>query len=226
VGTWASGVQIVPEVAAQVESLTVFQRSAPWVLPKAGRRIPAGVQRLFRVAPPLLRAYRGALYWARELMGVPMMSGNRLALWRGERRGRRHMSRHIADPQLRRKLTPDYRIGCKRVLLSDAYYPALARDNVEVVTDGIAKVLPNSVVDGAGAERDVDVIIFATGFQGALQRVRILGAGGRSLWRDWVRDGAVSLRGITVAGYPNLFLLHGPNSGSAHKGSPTQACAA
>lgn len=216
VGTGASAIQIVPAIAPRVASLTLFQRTAPWVLPKPQRSVPGWLRRLFAAAPIVQQGYRSALYWARELGGVPVMRANPLALRRGERRGRRHIERQVADPELRRKLTPDYRFGCKRVLLSNDYYPALSRDNVNLVTDGIEKVLPHAVVDASGTEHPVDAIIFGTGFQGALQKVKIIGRDGRSLWREWVRDGAVSLRGISVAGFPNMFFLHGPNSGTAH----------
>lgn len=216
IGTGASSIQIVPAIADRVASLTVYQRSAAWVLPKADYEMPAWVRGVFGAVPPLQRAYRAALYWSRELTGVPMMKGNSLALWWAERKGRRHIRRHISDPELRANLTPDYRIGCKRVLLSNDYYRALNQDNVEVVTDGITKVLPHSLVDAAGVEREADVIVFGTGFQGALQKVKIQGADGRNLWRDWVTKGAEALRGITIPGYPNLFFMHGPNSGSAH----------
>ncbi|MGH3433406.1 MAG: flavin-containing monooxygenase, partial [Thermocrispum sp.] len=216
IGTGASAVQIVPAIAPRVASLTVFQRSPAWVLTKPQRRAPGWLKLLFGAVPPVQRAVRAAQYWSRETTGVPMMRMNRLVLARGERLGRRHIARQVSDHRLREKLTPDYRFGCKRVLLSNDYYPALGRDNVELVTDGIDKVLPHALVDGTGAEHPVDTIIFATGFQGALQKVKIIGEGGRSLWRDWVRHGPQALRGVAVAGYPNLFFLHGPNSGSAH----------
>jgi cation diffusion facilitator CzcD-associated flavoprotein CzcO len=216
IGTGASSIQIVPQIAGKVAELTVFQRTAPWILPKIDYATPRWAQRLFAAVPSVLRGFRSLLYWSRELTGVPLINRNRLALRRAERKARRHLAAQVPDPELRERLTPDYRIGCKRILLSNDYYPALTRDNVELVTSGVSKVLPYSIVDDDGVEREVDAIVFGTGFQGSLQKVKIIGAAGVSLWRTWVTQGAVALRGITVAGYPNMFFLHGPNSGVAH----------
>ncbi|GJE73333.1 Baeyer-Villiger monooxygenase [Methylorubrum podarium] len=130
---------------------------------------------------------------------------------------RRHLAASIADPELRAKLTPDYRLGCKRVLLSDDYYPALARPHVSLVTAPIRAVLPHGVVTADGAEHPLDVLIFATGFSpgGSLLRTEVIGREGSSLLQAW-KDGADAFRGVSVAGFPNLFLLLGPNTGLGH----------
>jgi cation diffusion facilitator CzcD-associated flavoprotein CzcO len=135
-----------------------------------------------------------------------------------ERQARRHLANQIADPELRAKLTPDYQIGCKRVLLANDYYPALTRENVEVITDGIAAVRPRSIVSADGTERAVDTIIFGTGFHvgGNLISMPIVGRHGWELNSLWSRSGRGAHRGITVSGFPSLFLLLGPNTGLGH----------
>jgi cation diffusion facilitator CzcD-associated flavoprotein CzcO len=135
----------------------------------------------------------------------------------GERIARRHLARQVPDPGLRRKLTPRYRMGCKRVLLSNDYFPALQRSNVEVVTDGIAEVRPRGVVDAEGVQREVDAIIFGTGFKVIDMPFadRVRGRGGRLLSAVW-RDGMKAHKGTSIAGFPNLFMLLGPNTGLGH----------
>ena len=163
IGTGASAIQFIPEIQKRVATLHLFQRTAAWVLPRPDGRIPAWRQRLYRGLPILHRATRLGIYLFREAFVVTfghpalMRPAQRLALW--------NMARSIADPALRAKLTPSYAMGCKRILLSSEYYPALAQPNVEVVTTGIGEIRPHAIVDGEGAERTVDTIIFATGFR-------------------------------------------------------------
>ncbi|UGB25398.1 NAD(P)/FAD-dependent oxidoreductase [Methylorubrum sp. B1-46] len=216
IGTGASAVQFVPEIVDQVAHLTQFQRSAPWILPRGDRPVGGGRRRLMRLAP-LRRLYRASLFWRREaaaLLGFTRVS-TITAL--AEAGARRHLAASIADPDLRERLTPDYRLGCKRVLLSDDYYPALARPHASLVTAPIRAVLPHGVVTADGTEHPLDVLIFATGFSpgGSLLRTEVIGRDGLSLLQAW-KGGADAFHGVSVAGFPNFFLLLGPNTGLGH----------
>jgi cation diffusion facilitator CzcD-associated flavoprotein CzcO len=217
VGTGASAIQFVPRIAPAAGKLTLFQRTPPWIMPKPDHAMPGWAKVLFRAVPGAQRAYRAMLYWLLEsralgFNGKPglMKVAQRIAL--------RHMHKAVADPELRRKLTPDYVMGCKRVLVANDYYPALTRPNVEVVTDGIAEVKARSIVDAAGVEHEVDTIVYGTGFHvtDAFDYVDITGADGRDLSKDWRTNGIRTHYGITVAGYPNLFFLLGPNTALGH----------
>src|SRR5581483_1323699 len=163
----------------------------------------------------LLNAARRAVFSLLEAFhfGFRHPAAMRLA----ERRARAHIARQVADPQLRRKLTPDYRLGCKRILGSDTWYPAVSADNVELVTAGIAEVKADAVVDGDGVAHPVDTIIFATGFQVTDPPIshRVRGRDGRTLAETW-RGSPKAHLGIGVAGFPNLFMLLGPNTGLGH----------
>ena len=217
VGTGASAIQFVPEIAPEVAHLDLYQRTAPWVLPKLDRHITRFERRLYRRFPFLQRAYRRGIYWYLELVmlrGVQSQRFGRLFEWVG----RRHLERQVSDPDKQRKLMPSYEFGCKRILMSNTYYRALARPNAEVVTDGIAEVRPHSIVDGAGVEREVDVIILGTGFdtQAMASSVTLRGADGQLLADEWAETGIQAHRGTMIAGYPNLFFLLGPNTGLGH----------
>jgi cation diffusion facilitator CzcD-associated flavoprotein CzcO len=209
VGTGAS--------APSVEHLDLYQRSAAWVIPKPDRAITARERSLLARRPLAQRALRDLIYWGLEARGAGFVLTPK-ALGPLERQARRHLADRVADPELRAKLMPDYQIGCKRVLLANDYYPALTRDNVEVITDGIARVRPRTIVSAGGAERAVDTIIFGTGFQvgGNLISMPIVGRHGAELDKMWSRNGKGAHRGITVSGFPNLFLLLGPNTGLGH----------
>jgi cation diffusion facilitator CzcD-associated flavoprotein CzcO len=216
VGTGASAIQFVPEIQSQVAALTVFQRTPPWVVPHPNRSIGRLEQALYRRVPALQRAARGGIYAARELLVLGFVKRPRL-MGIVERVARRHIARQVADPELRRKVTPGYAIGCKRILPSNRWYPALAADNVEVVTNGIAEVRGSTVVDHAGGEHPADVIIFGTGFKVTEMPFaeHIAGADGRTLTDVW--EGSPSAyMGTAIAGFPNLFLLLGPNTGLGH----------
>jgi cation diffusion facilitator CzcD-associated flavoprotein CzcO len=212
IGTGASAIQFVPRVQPQVEALHLFQRTPPWVLPLRDRPIGTRRRRLFRRAPMLQWLARAGLYWAHEATVFMTIINRRLAKLL-EREGRRHLQRQVPDPGLRARLTPTYTIGCKRILLSNDYYPALTQPNVELVTDPIEEVQPNSIVAGDGVEREVDTIILGTGFRvhdhPAFAGLR--GREGRSLAEEWQGSPRAYL-GATVPGFPNLFLLVGPNS--------------
>ncbi|WP_042403887.1 flavin-containing monooxygenase [Streptacidiphilus carbonis] len=212
VGTGASAIQIVPMIQPQVERLVLLQRTPPWVMPRMDRDITAAERWLYRRLPATQRALRAALWGIRE--GQTRMFVNRPVLLRAaERMAKRNLDSHIADPALRARLTPDYRFGCKRVLLSNTYYPALAQPNVDVAA-GLREVRGSSVVAADGSEHEVDAIILGTGFHVTDMPIgsRITGAAGRTLAEEW-KDGMAALRGTTVSGFPNLLFVIGPNTG-------------
>ena len=215
VGTGASAVQFIPEIQPLVERLSVFQRTPPWVLPRRDRRITAPERVLYRRAPATQKAARAGIYWGRELLVVGLRHP-RLQGWQ-QGLALHHLASNVPDPELRAALTPDYVIGCKRILLSSTYLPALARDNVEVVTDGIARVDEDAIVTRGGSRHPVDTIIFGTGFHVTDPPVadRVRGRHGRTLGETWAGSPSAYL-GTTVAGFPNLFLLLGPNTGLGH----------
>jgi cation diffusion facilitator CzcD-associated flavoprotein CzcO len=217
VGTGASAIQFVPRIAPEVAELHLFQRTPPWVMPKPDHPMPAWVRRMFRLLPVTQRVYRDALYWLLEARALGFNGHPRL-LRAAEQIAKRHMSRQISDPELRRTLLPDYRMGCKRVLVSNDYYPALNRPNVEVVTEGVAEVREHSVVATDGTEREVDAIIFGTGFHvtDAWDGIEVIGRDGRNLAKEWSTGGMRTHLGISTSGFPNLFFLLGPNTGLGH----------
>ncbi len=216
IGTGASAIQFVPQIAPRVSKLHLFQRTPPWILPKPDRAMTARERWAMARLPGVHWLRRSALYWSMEARVVPLVYDPRvLAL--GERFARRFIASQIADPALRDRVTPRYRMGCKRVLISNDYYPALTRDNVELVTDGITEVTTRGVRTRDGAEREVDAIILGTGFRVAdyLSAMELRGRGGIDLNDTW-RASLQSYLGITVAGFPNLFLLMGPGTGLGH----------
>ncbi|MET8849351.1 NAD(P)/FAD-dependent oxidoreductase [Amycolatopsis sp. NPDC004625] len=217
IGTGASAVQFVPKIAPEAEALTLFQRTPPWIMPKADHEMSGRTRALFRAFPPAQRAYRSLLYWLLEARAIGF-NGQSWVMKLGQRLAQRNIDRAITDPALRRKVTPDYTMGCKRVLISNDYYPALARDNVDVVTDGVREVREHSVVDAAGVEHEADVIVYGTGFHvtDAFDDLEIVGRDGRNLGKEWATEGMRTHLGITVAGFPNLFFLLGPNTGLGH----------
>ncbi|GAB3496301.1 flavin-containing monooxygenase [Amycolatopsis cihanbeyliensis] len=217
VGTGASAIQFVPRIAPEVGRLTVFQRTPPWIMPKPDHPMPGWARTLFQRVPGVQRTYRNLLYWLLEVRAVGF-NGHPALMRAGEAVAKRHMRKHITDPVLRRELTPDYTMGCKRVLISNDYYPALNRDNVDLVTDGIADIRENSIVDNRGVEHEVDVIVYGTGFHvtDAMEYLDITGVDGRHLAKEWAGEGVQTHYGITVSGFPNLFFLLGPNTALGH----------
>ncbi|MDT0437989.1 MULTISPECIES: NAD(P)/FAD-dependent oxidoreductase [Streptomyces] len=213
VGTGASAIQIVPAIAPDVSRLTLFQRTPPWVMPRVDRRITGAERALHRALPVTGRLRRGVLWGIRELQ-VQAFTKHPDELGFVEQLARRNMARAIKDPALRATLTPDYRIGCKRILLSSTYYPALARPHVDVVAAGLAEVRGSTVVGADGTEAEVDAIVFGTGFHVTDMPIaeRVFGAGGQSLAQAW-SGGMESLRGATAAGFPNWMTVIGPNTG-------------
>ncbi|WP_433048681.1 flavin-containing monooxygenase [Dactylosporangium sp. CS-033363] len=215
IGTGASAVQIVPAIQPVAEHVTLFQRTPAWVMPRRERPLRGWEHRLYKRIPGAQRAMRSLVYWQIEATVLVFL---RPALMRlAQRAALANLRKAVRDPGLRAKLTPAYRMGCKRVLKSDDYYPALTRDNVEVVTDAIAEVRPHAVVTRDGTEHPADVIVFGTGFRVTDLPIaeRIRGRDGRSLAEHW-QGSPQAFRGTTVAGFPNLFLLLGPNTGLGH----------
>lgn len=214
IGTGASAIQVVPAIQPQVESIAVYQRTAPWIVPRSDRPVKRSAQFLYRHLPLFQKAVRGLLYVFRELLVVGMTKRRRL-LEPVQKVARAHLQRQVRDPKLRAALTPNFTIGCKRILISNDYYPAVAAPNAELVTSGIAEVRPHSVVTTDGVERPTDVLVLATGFHVTDLPIaeKIRGRDGRTLAQVW-EDGMVTNRSTTVAGFPNMFLLSAPTSAS------------
>lgn len=216
IGTGASAIQFVPQIAPDVAHLALFQRTPPWILPKLDGPVDARTKRLLRFVPGYAWWHRARLYLTHEARALGFTIDPKL-LTSVERIAARHLRRQIRDPDLRARLTPAYRMGCKRILISNDFYPALARANVEVVTDAIARVEPDAVVTADGTRYPADVVIFGTGFraQDGLSPVRVVGEGGRTLEDAW-SDGMHAYLGTSIAGFPNFFTLVGPNTGLGH----------
>jgi cation diffusion facilitator CzcD-associated flavoprotein CzcO len=216
IGTGASAIQVVPRIQPLVERLTVFQRTPPWILPRHDHAIPERRRALYRALPLTRQLERASIYGRLEI-GVLGFVYRPALLKRIEALALRHLRVRVPDAALRAKLTPNYAMGCKRILLSDDFYPALTRDNVEVVTDRIREVRARSVITEDGAERPVDTIILATGFHVTDLPIaeRVRGRGGLTLAHAWRAEPRAYL-GTTVAGFPNLFVMIGPNTGLGH----------
>ncbi|MFI8694057.1 flavin-containing monooxygenase [Dietzia maris] len=217
IGTGASAIQVVPSIAPTVAHLDVYQRTAPWVLPRMDRQYPRFERSLYRRVPGLQRAVRALQYASREFQVVGL-TRTRAALAPIKALGRAHLAMQVRDRALRARLTPHFEIGCKRILLSNTWYPALSRDNVDVVTEPITRVTEGGIVTGDGTEHPADVLVVATGFHVTdspfFERVR--GTDGRTLADKWQSEGMEAYKGTTVAGYPNLFVLVGPATGLGH----------
>ncbi|MGH8430095.1 MAG: flavin-containing monooxygenase, partial [Solimonas sp.] len=217
VGTGASAIQFVPAIAPQVDRLYLYQRTPPWVLPKPDRRMTLMEKKLFKFVPGAQKLFRGGIYWWMESRVLGLAVDPR-AMKLAEFYAKTYLRRVIKDPKLRRKVTPDYTIGCKRILMSDEYYPALARDNVEVITEGIRQVSEHSVSSEDGISREVDAIIYGTGFQVSdpIGPMQIYGRDGVEVRDIWTKTGMEAYLGLSVAGFPNFFMLLGPNTGLGH----------
>jgi cation diffusion facilitator CzcD-associated flavoprotein CzcO len=215
IGTGASSIQFVPQIAPIVRQLTLFQRTPPWIVPKPDAPV-SPLQRMLRRFPPYAWAVRTFIYWFLEVRAYGFTVDPKL-LGFFEQTALRHLERQVPDPVLRAKLMPDYRMGCKRVLLADDYYPTLQRENVELVTTPIRELREGAIVTEDGAVRPIDALIFGTGFRAtdAIAPVKMYGRGGVELGEAWQR-GAEAYLGISVAGFPNLYFLIGPNTGLGH----------
>lgn len=215
VGTGASAIQFVPELQKSVGRMTLYQRTAPWVIPKPDRPVEAALRRLLRV-PGYERLARMGVYWNHEVRALGFL-GPRKLLEPFEKQSREMLRDQVADPALRAKLTPTFQMGCKRILLSNNYYASLAQPNVEVVTEGISEVRERTIVTTDGAQRPADAIVLGTGFTATewITPMRVYGRGGAELTQSW-KDGVATYLGINVKGFPNLFLLLGPNTALGH----------
>jgi cation diffusion facilitator CzcD-associated flavoprotein CzcO len=217
IGTGGSAVQYLPEVAPEVDKLTIFQRTPPWVIGRDERAYSNFRKSMFRKFPILRKLHRLRLYLTNEKRVLPILYSRLAKTFQFTALS--HLKKQIKDLELRAKLTPNYTIGCKRVLISNRYYPMFTRDNVDLVTAGIKEIKEHSVVDNDGVEHPADAILFGTGFvtdpRIYMKDFKLTGLAGRSIHDDW-KDSAEAYYGVTTAGYPNMFQLVGPNTGLGH----------
>jgi cyclohexanone monooxygenase len=217
IGTGASAIQIVPEVQQVAAHLDVYQRSAPWVIPRNDRRYPRLERLALRRIPALAKLYRTGIYWAHEGY-VPAFTWQPSLGAPAEKAATVNIRKAIKDPVLRAKVTPTFQLGCKRVLRSNTYYPALAAENVDLVADPISRITPDGIVTVDRVDPPADVIVVATGFWTTELPIaeRIVGREGRALAEEWSDTGMSGYKGTTVHGFPNLFMMTGPNTAQGH----------
>jgi cation diffusion facilitator CzcD-associated flavoprotein CzcO len=217
IGTGASAIQLVPELQKVVDHLDVYQRTPNWVIPRNERQFSPLEKAAFKKVPGLQRAARAGVYAGLEAR-VPAFNRFPVLMTAIETVAKRHIAKAIKDPELRAKVTPDYRAGCKRILISNKWYPALAADNVDLVTDGIAKITGDAVVTKDGIERPIDVLVVATGFYVTEPPIaqHVTGREGRTLADVWAEEGMSAYKGTTFNGFPNLFQIVGPNTALGH----------
>ena len=217
IGTGASAVQIVPTIAPEVAHLAVFQRTAAWVADRFDREIPVFIKKIFQTFPVLQKSIRSLLYSLLEFRGR-LFIGNAALHNFFAGLSLKKLNREVHDSELRRKLTPTYQYGCKRILVSDDYWPAFNRPNVYLETAGIVEITPNGVRTQDGKEHHVDTIIFATGFEVAdyTTDMKIIGRNGRELFGEWRRASVEAYKGATISGFPNFAFILGPNTGLGH----------
>ncbi len=216
VGTGASAVQIVPKLVEQAASVKVFQRTPGWALPRVNLRTSERTKKLYRRFPATQTLARNAWFWGHESVALGVVWNTPLTRV-VELVGKAHLRSQVKDPWLRRQLTPDFRAGCKRLLMTSDYYPALQKDNCTLVTWPIAKIAPKGIRTVEGIEHQFDCIVFATGFDVSKTGtpIPITGRGGRVLAEEW-KTGARAYKSIAVSGYPNMYFTFGPNSGPGH----------
>lgn len=217
IGTGASAIQFVPEVAKEVAKLTVFQRTAPWIEQKFNNENSEKTKNRFRRFPIYQKFWRELTYWFLEKRGKAQYAPNKI---REKRRATalRFLEKSIPDLELRKKLTPDYEIGCKRVLLSSNYYPTLNKENVTLVTDSVSEITEKGIIDITGKLHEVDAIIYGTGFYTTTYKhlYDVNGMNNTSLFEKWNNEGGEAYYGMTVNGFPNFLLMVGPNTGLGH----------
>jgi cation diffusion facilitator CzcD-associated flavoprotein CzcO len=218
VGTGASAIQIAPNIADTVQTLTVFQRTAPWIFPKND----APIKKLFRAAykrlPLAQRLRRSGIYWFMEYTGKGLFKENMIRTIT-KRLAEKHLKKQVSDPVLREKLRPNYTVGCKRRLPSDDYFPTLMKEHVHLETNAIRAIVPEGIIDETGKLHEADVIIYATGFHVidySKRRLKIIGRSGEKLLEKWSTELPQAYHGTAVANYPGLFLILGPNTGLGH----------
>jgi cation diffusion facilitator CzcD-associated flavoprotein CzcO len=217
IGTGASAIQVIPEIRKIAGHVDVYQRTAPWIVPRNDRTYTGAEKFLFKHVPGVQKAYRAAIYSALEAR-VPGFTRQPKILAPAKAVALLNIRRGIKDPELRKAVTPDFAIGCKRILISNAYYPALDADNVDLVTTGISKITGDAVVTTDGVERPIDVLIVATGFYTTDQPIahHITGRDGRTMAEVFAAEGMGAYKGGAVRGFPNLFQTTGPNTGLGH----------
>jgi cation diffusion facilitator CzcD-associated flavoprotein CzcO len=217
IGTGASAIQLVPEVQKIAAQVDVYQRTPNWIIPRNERRFSRIEKELFRRVPGVQRAVRAGVYATLEGR-VPAFNRFPVLMKAVEAQGRKNIAKAITDPELRARVTPDYRAGCKRILVSNKWYPAIAADNVDLVTTGISEITATGIVDADGVERPIDVLIIATGFHVTDPPIaqHVTGRDGRTLAEAWSEKGMRAYKGTTVHGFPNLFQLVGPNTALGH----------
>ena len=216
IGTGASAIQFVPVIADTVARLTVIQRTPPWILPKVNRNFSSEERQRMRHNTIALWKRRARLFWVHEKRAKGFL-GDPAAMQPTHQMAVKHLERQVSDPELRAKLTPTYAVGCKRLLISSDYYPALSKPHVKLVTDPIATVGRQGVMTSTGQRIDADVLIYGTGFdaQNAMTHIPIRGRNGVLLDKAW-SSGPQAYLGTTVHGFPNMFLMCGPNTGLGH----------
>jgi len=212
IGTGCSAIQVVPAIQPIVDQVDVYQRSPGWTFPKMDFPYSERSQRLFERFPALQRLDRAAIFYFQELAAAGMTK-HRWLLPAFRAISRRRINQAITDPELRRKVTPTDEIGCKRIMLTDEWYPALTKPNVELIADRIAEVTAAGIRTQDGGERPADMLVLATGFatHGFVAPMEIAGAGGRRLSEAWA-DVPRAYLGLSVPDFPNMFLLYGPNT--------------
>ncbi len=216
IGTGASAIQVIPQIAPRVGKLKVFQRTAPWIMPKRDRALAPSEQSLFAKLPVAQKLARAGQYLLHEATAYGFVK-NPKVLALGAKLARAYLDKSVRDLELRRKLTPSYAMGCKRILLANDYYPALCRPNVELITQSIRGIEPTGVRTTEGTLHKSDAIILATGFYAAemCTPFEVHGRNGASLADRWAQ-GAEAYLGMAVSGFPNLFMIVGPNTGLGH----------
>jgi len=216
IGTGASAIQFVPQIAPRVGKLHLFQRTPPWIVPRLDFAFSEKWKRRFRSIPLTRWALRQFIFWRQEFRVLGFL-GNETIRKKAEEIANRHRERQVEDPKIRAALTPNYQLGCKRVLVSDDYYPTLNRSNVELVAERIAEIREHSIVTQDAVERPIDVLVYGTGFRATepLIGCRVVGRGGVEIHDAWGKRMSAYL-GVTVTGFPNLFMLLGPNTGLGH----------
>lgn len=217
VGTAASALQLIPEIVDEVDTLTVFQRTPNWVMPRMDDVYSEGQKNRYKRFSLLRLMHRLRIYLMYELR-FPVFRNNAFFQRGAQKNALEHMKEQIADPELRAKLTPDYPVGCKRILASNVYFPALQKENVTLVTDGIERIEEKGIRDEAGTLHEVDTIIYATGFKpfSLLENLKIIGPNGTDMAEQFAATGVKAHKAVSVPGFPNFALLGGPNSGLGH----------
>ena len=215
IGTGASAIQFIPEIAKKAEKLVVFQRTPPWIMPKLDYEFTEKHKRRFRI-PFVRNLFRKRLFLLHDIRAFGFL-GNKRVTAAAEKMGRDHLLRQVPDPALRARLTPDYRLGCKRVLISNDYLRTIASEKVDLISDGIDHIEGRTIIDNRGVSHPVDVIIYGTGFRttDSFAAVRIVGKNGLELNTAFAK-GMHAHWGITVPDFPNMFMLLGPNTGLGH----------